>query len=252
MTESFPSASDPLAAATQLVKTGRLDQAKEVLTKYLMQNPASEQGWLLMSFVLSDAAQQKDCLERVLRINPSNTVAQSRLAHLMGKRTEELFHGKGAPPAPPATRPEPFAERHPVQPALSVLPSSETGAKSSHPAEPPSSSAVESELSAAPGRKFTFSGKWFWMISIILAAIIVGTIGVLLYVGVIAPAISHLSGTSTPTTQAVIVPTLPPVWTNTLTPTTTPTAAATFTPTVTITPSITATASKSRTPTKKP
>ncbi len=221
MTDSIPSASDPLAAATQLVKTGRLDQAKEVLTKYLMQNPASEQGWLLMSFVLSDPAQQKDCLERVLRINPNNTVAQSRLAHLLGKRTEELFHGKGTPPAPPAIKPEPFAERHPVQPALSVLPSSDAGVEQSHPAESHPGLFGETESSALPGRKIGFSGKWFWIISIILAAIILGIIGVLLYVGVIAPAISHLSNTATPTTQAVIVPTLPPAWTVTPTPTTT-------------------------------
>jgi hypothetical protein len=252
MTESFPSTPDPLTAATQLVKNGRLDQAKEVLTNYLMQNPSSEQGWLLMSFVLADAAQQKDCLERVLRINPNNTVAQSRLAHLLGKRTEELFQGKNTPPSPPPAKVESPAEKSPVPPVLSVLPASEERVERSQPVKVRPVPARASEAHALSGRKSTLSGRRFWIISIILIIIILGIIGVILYIGVIGPAISHLSIASTPTTQAVIVPTLPPVWTSTPTPTITLTSVPTSTPTVTLTPTATATELKSKTATKKP
>jgi hypothetical protein len=251
MTESFPSTSDPLTAATQLVKNGRLDQAKEVLTKYLMQNPSSEQGWLLMSFVLADAAQQKDCLERVLRINPNNTVAQSKLAHLLGKRTEELFQEKNTPPSPPPAKVETPVEKSPVPPVLSVLPAPEERVERPQPVRVRPAPARASDAPASLGRKSALSGRRFWIISVILIIIILGIIGVILYIGVIGPAISHLSMTSTPTTQAVIVPTLPPVWTSTPTSTITLTLVPTSTPTATLTPTVTATEIKSITATKK-
>jgi hypothetical protein len=251
MTESTPSTSDPLTTATQLVKNGRLEQAKEVLTKYLMQNPASEQGWLLMSFVLSDAAQQKDCLERVLRINPNNTVAQSRLAHLLGKRTEELFLGKGKPPSPPSARTESYAEKTPSAPALSVLPSSEDGMERPRPGSVTGKTAKEPEGADASGRKSAFSGRTFWIIAVVLIVVILGIFGTILYVGVIGPAISHLSMTSTPTPQAVVVPSLPPAWTSTLTPTITLTPIPSLTPTDTPTETPTISSIKSNTATKK-
>jgi hypothetical protein len=244
MDESFPSTTDPLTAATQFVKNGRLEQAKEVLTRYLMQNPTSEQGWLLMSFVLVNAAQQKDCLERVLRINPNNTVAQSRLAHLLGKRTEELFQGKGRPPSPPP--PKTAAPLEPVSQyaPLSEPPASESAFERVQPAALQSSTPIIPEPSPSEGRKSVFSGRWFWIITIVLTILILGIVATILYFGVIAPALSHLSITVTPTPSVVIVPTLPPAWTITLTPTKTLTPIFTSTPTVTPTPTVTQTNTK--------
>jgi hypothetical protein len=239
MSNSFPSVHDPLTEATQLVKNGRLDQAKEVLTRYLMKNPSSEQGWLLMSFVLSNAVQQKDCLERVLKINPNNTVAQSRLAHLLGKRTEELFQGKvQPPPAPPSppSKTEPPAPKIKVPPAMTEPPVPEANIDRSQPAVAQFPPSIPLDAAALQTKKSPFSGKWFLIVTIVLIVIILGIVGILLYVGVIGPAISHLSITPTPTAQAVIVPSLPPAWTNTLTPTETPTPEFTATPTVTPTP----------------
>ncbi len=251
MTESFPSASDPLTTATQLVKTGRLEQAKEVLSKFLMNNPSSEQGWLLMSFVLSDAAQQKDCLERVLRINPNNTVAQSRLAHLLGKRTEELFLGKNRSPSAQATKTESPADRKSVSPVLSVLPSSDAGIEKSRPAGKQKASVEGLEPPSETGRKSNSSGRWFRIVSIILIIVILGVIGTILYVGLVGPAISHLSITATPTTQAIVMPTLPPAWTSTLTPTETLKPTPTSTPTITLTAPPSLTPINSKTATKK-
>lgn len=251
MTESFPSSSDPLTTATQLVKNGRLEQAKEVLTKYLMQNPASEQGWLLMSFVLSDAAQQKDCLERVLRINPNNTVAQSRLAHLLGKRTEELFHGKGMPPSPPPARPELSGEKKPAAQIVSVLPPSDDGMQRAQSGAAARSGAGETGAPVVSGRVSPFTGRTFWIVAIVLLVVILGIFGTILYIGVIGPAISHLSITSTPTPQAIIVPSLPPAWTSTLTPTITLTSIPSSTPTDTLSETPTLTSIKSKTATKK-
>jgi hypothetical protein len=252
MSESFPSAQDPLTEATQLVKNGRLAQAKEVLSRYLMKNPSSEQGWLLMSFVLSDGAQQKDCLERVLRINPNNTVAQSRLAHLLGKRTEELFQGKGRPPSPPPPKSETSALRNPVPPIVTEQPLPGAHPDRSRPAASKFPSTVPLDSAALLGKKSALSGKWFLIIIIILIVLILVIVGTLLYIGVIAPAISHLSMTSTSTPQEVVVPSLPPVWTNTLTPTLTPTEVSTSTPTVTRTLSPTNTRTKTKPAGKNP
>ncbi len=255
MSESFPSTHDPLTEATQLVKNGRLDQAKEVLSRYLMKNPSSEQGWLLMSFVLADVAQQKDCLERVLRINPNNTVAQSRLAHLLGKRTEELFQGKGQPPAPPPPKSEAPAPRitpPPPPPVVKEKPAPVVNLAKPLPPiiEFPPSMPLDS--AALQAKKSPFRGKWFLIFVVVVIVLILGIVGTVLYIGVIGPAISHLSVTSTPTVQAVVVPSLPPAWTNTLTPTVTPTPEFTATPTVTPTPPPTSTRTSTKPATKKP
>ena len=252
MSESFPSANDPLTEATQLVKTGRLEEAKEVLTRFLMKNPSSEQGWLLMSFVLGDAAQQKDCLERVLRIDPNNTVAQSRLAHLLGKRTEELFEGKGQPPAASPLKNETFTPKSPVPPVVTEQPASGINLERSQPTAPQFPPAVPLDAAALHGKKSLLSGKWFVIITVVLIVLILGIVGTLLYIGVIGPAISHLSITSTPTTQAVVMPSLAPVWTNTLTPTVTPTPVFTSTPTATPTTPPTSTRTNTQPAGKKP
>jgi hypothetical protein len=256
MSDSNPPPADALTAATQMVKNGRLEQARETLMQYLMKNPSSEQAWLLMSYVLSDPSKQKDCLERVLKINPNNTVAQSKLAHLLGRRTEELFY-KGAqssqPPAPksepvPEPEPEPLPEPEPVPPPVlkaaakpkpEPLPPLEKPAFERKPAlhlesEPPAPVVPEipPDRVPPPERKPLFSGKWFKIITIALVALIVILVAVIVYVGVLGPALSSMLATPTPTTapvSTVDLP-LPPQWTQTLTPTATTAPPATETP----------------------
>ncbi len=262
MSNSTPPPTDALTAATQMVKNGRLDQARETLMGYLVKNPSSEQAWLLMSYVLSDPAKQKDCLERVLRINPNNTVAQSKLAHLLGRRTEELFRKSGAPPtaipskpepepAPeptPEPPPEPVMEPKPVPAAVPIPPPAERPVAVPSPAKhpiagpPPVPTAQiapepDNPLAAlvpSPKKKSLFSGKSFRIITIVLVALILVIAAVIFYIGVIGPAINSLSITPTPTLAPVVLPTyLPPKFTQTLTPTETPTPPPTFTPTLT-------------------
>jgi hypothetical protein len=251
MSDSNPPPADALTAATQMVKNGRLELARETLMAYLVKNPSSEQAWLLMSYVLSDPAKQKDCLERVLKINPNKTVAQSKLAHLLGRRTEELFSKKVLPPQPPAPDPEPEPIPAPIEepgPSVAPIPEKRTPAQkmaaeqvSEISPEPPAS---QTELVAAPVRKSLFSGKWFRIITIILLAVIGILIAVILYVGVIGPVISGVLATPTSTVAPVSTVELPPQWTQTLTPTATisppvtaaPTATPALTPTETTIP----------------
>jgi hypothetical protein len=264
MSNPTPPPPDALTAATQMVKNGRLDQARETLTQYLMHNPSSEQAWLLMSYVLPDPAKQKDCLERVLRINPNNTVAQSKLAHLLGRRTEELFKRKPAPPPPPVvpeaepeaeSQPEPVPEPEPElfsppenrfdkepeprakpvqKPAPPPPPPIPVPAVSKAPAEERSAPAAEPpapiSARALEGKKPLFSGTWFRIITLVLIGIIVVLVGVILYINIIGPAVNAMNSTATPTTEPVIVPTFPPEWTRTLTPTITETVPASDTP----------------------
>ena len=259
MSNSNPPPADALTAATQMVKTGRLEQARETLMQYLMKNPSSEQAWLLMSYVLSDPSKQKDCLERVLKINPNNTVAQSKLAHLLGRRTEELFYKGAQPsqsPAPkseplPEPEPEPFPEPEPepvpppvlkaaANPKPEPLPPLEKSAFERKPAVHPEQKspapmpATSPDRVPPPERKPLFSGKWFKIITIALVALIVILVVVIVYVGVLGPALTTMLATPTPTTapvSTVDLP-LPPQWTQTLTPTVTTAPPATETPAI--------------------
>jgi tetratricopeptide (TPR) repeat protein len=254
MSDSTPSPTDALAAATQMVKNGRLDQAREILMQYLMKNPSSEQAWLLMSYVLPDSEKQKDCLERVLKINPNNTVAQSKLAHLLGRRTEELFAKKpassvpsagksgfglpGKPKAVPVPEPTPVkpTEPEPEEPEKLEQPDADISLSEDLP-EPE----AKPEVPAAP-RKRLLSERWTRVLSIGAAILILILLAVILYIGVIGPVISSISTHQTPTPDRVVFPTYPPEWTLTPTRTVTPippspTATETEIPTQTFTPS---------------
>jgi hypothetical protein len=261
MSFSSPPPNDALTAATELVKTGRLDQARETLMQYLVKNPSSEQAWLLMSYVLPDPAKQRDCLERVLKINPNNTVAQSKLAHLLGRRTEELFIRPEKPSTPPPREPDhepepepepsiepepgPSVEPEPVE-ALSPAPRPASAAKPavfrirSAPPPAPSKTLTPAEITGTPSGGSIFSGKGRRILLIGSAALIAIILVVLLYISVIGPMIRNLGSTPTPTTEPVAFPTYPPEWTRTPTPTETPippTPTPTFTPTETLVPS---------------
>lgn len=71
-----------LFAAYQRIQAGEMPAARAMLKKLLRSHPNSERGWLLLSMAVPDAARQRECLRRVLQINPFNTEAQARLASL--------------------------------------------------------------------------------------------------------------------------------------------------------------------------
>ncbi len=90
---------DELRKAVELMRGGDSGAARTLLIDHVMHNPNSELGWMLLSYVLADRAQQVDCLERVLRINPHNEKARERLAELI---TPPPPVRAGTPPAIPA------------------------------------------------------------------------------------------------------------------------------------------------------
>ncbi|HLC33534.1 MAG TPA: hypothetical protein VJJ70_00860 [Anaerolineales bacterium] len=103
---------DELRKAVELMRGGDSGAARTLLIDHVMRNPGSELGWMLLSYVLVDRAQQVDCLERVLRINPQNEKARERLAELI---TPPPPMRAAAPPAVAAAGPA-AAEETPATP----------------------------------------------------------------------------------------------------------------------------------------
>lgn len=274
MTENPSAMPEALAIATQMVKGGRLDEAQAILVRFLAANPASEQAWLLMSYVVKDLAQQKDCLERVLRINPGNLVARSKQAQV-----SRVLSGEPSAPA----REEAHPEQPSQQPPTSAAPSSsnffegqfairQPPATPAHPAQKPDphlsqkpepKPAPKPEPRPKPGKKPISKpvpqitsdslahhspqrANLLPRVAVIsMAVIIIGIILAAIYFGTQSPLLSDSTATTAPTPQ-VIMFTLPPAWTVTRTPTVTSTA--TVTPTETPTPTDTPKPSATQTP----
>lgn len=71
-----------LADGINAARAGEQDRARELLTQVLAVNVGSELAWLWMSSVLETPQQRRDCLLRVLTINPYNDAARRGLAQL--------------------------------------------------------------------------------------------------------------------------------------------------------------------------
>jgi endonuclease YncB( thermonuclease family) len=73
-------------------------------------NPRSETAWLWLSAIVDDPDKERDCLERVLRINPDNEIAQQHLDKLNQATTAE-------PQPQPLEPPQESAQELPIPPA---------------------------------------------------------------------------------------------------------------------------------------
>src|SRR4030043_293190 len=74
--------SDLLQDALSAMQKGDITLAKQLLSQALIQDPNNETAWMLMSEVVEDVRLRRNCLERVLAINPNNTVASTALTKL--------------------------------------------------------------------------------------------------------------------------------------------------------------------------
>ncbi len=108
---------DELRQAGNLIRAGRSAEARPVLARYVQLHPDSEQGWLLLSMVLRDRAQQIDCLERVLKINPGNGLARERLAQFQVARQAPPASPSAPPFEPPAPAPQKTSSKPSTPPA---------------------------------------------------------------------------------------------------------------------------------------
>ncbi|HEY5159371.1 MAG TPA: hypothetical protein VII93_15525 [Anaerolineales bacterium] len=85
---------DVLLRIERLLRIGKQEEAQALLVEYLKVNPSSARAWWLMSLTIPDILQQRDCLERVLRLDPEDELARERLEML-----------KNQPIPPPSVKP---------------------------------------------------------------------------------------------------------------------------------------------------
>ena len=71
------------------VKAKNRADARRYLSAAVKLNPQNEEGWLWLAGTMTDPLIQKDCLERVLAINPENKRAKIGLDYLQNKLTEK-------------------------------------------------------------------------------------------------------------------------------------------------------------------
>ena len=74
--------SDLLIQAMTAKQSGDMTLAKQLLSQAIIQNPRNEGAWMLMSEVVEDIKLRRNCLERVLAINPDNAAANIALTRL--------------------------------------------------------------------------------------------------------------------------------------------------------------------------
>ncbi|MBN2148677.1 MAG: hypothetical protein JW726_14920 [Anaerolineales bacterium] len=100
---------DKLQEAIARIKSGDKQGGKKLIGEVLRENPNSETAWLWMSGVVETDQQRKDCLERILKINPQNQQAIRGLEKL---HTKSQPSSQPEPPAP--AQPPPIAPLFPT------------------------------------------------------------------------------------------------------------------------------------------
>jgi hypothetical protein len=75
--------------AIEAIKAGDKKTGGRLLGEVLRADPQNEMAWLWMSSVIDSVEHRRDCLKRVLAINPGNKVAQRGLAGLEQKQVRQ-------------------------------------------------------------------------------------------------------------------------------------------------------------------
>src|SRR5690606_34955836 len=86
----------PLKKSAELIRAGRLDDARNQLVGLLRLEPNNAQAWYLLSFVLDDPQRKQYALQQALKAQPDFERAQERLQQLRGELP-------AAPPSQPIT-----------------------------------------------------------------------------------------------------------------------------------------------------
>lgn len=108
-------------------------RARHLLTQAVRADPRSEQAWLWLAAVVDSPAQQRTCLEYVLRINPHNPQARRGLDSLAASPSPP----PAAPPPPEPQPPPPAASPQPPPPSPAPRPPQASGQHAPAPPAPP-------------------------------------------------------------------------------------------------------------------
>lgn len=71
--------------AIALIKSGKKNEARQLLGDHVQRYPNDAQGWALLFYCLDKPEQKRFCLEKVLSIDPGNEKARQTLARLTGE-----------------------------------------------------------------------------------------------------------------------------------------------------------------------
>ncbi len=93
--------SDLLQEAIRAKESGDIARAKQLISQSLIQSPRNEAAWMLMSEVVEDVRLKRNCLERVLTINPNNNDASTILAKLNTSPLKPVTRGERDQPIEP-------------------------------------------------------------------------------------------------------------------------------------------------------
>jgi tetratricopeptide (TPR) repeat protein len=127
-------------AGISALKAGEREKARTLLKQVVQAAPTNERAWLYLAGALTDATQQRYCLERVLALNPYNAAAQKGLDALNGRLSAPAVPPPATIAAPPVVHPEPKQQ-----------PQAASAAQAAAPLLPPSSmAAVEQAITAPP------------------------------------------------------------------------------------------------------
>jgi tetratricopeptide (TPR) repeat protein len=102
-----------LQFAQQALRLEDKATAQQYLRQAIQANPRSETAWLWLSAMVGDPAKERDCLKRVLSINPHNELARKHLAELdrtnppPSQSVPPLFPVTAPPPPPSSPQPAP-------------------------------------------------------------------------------------------------------------------------------------------------
>ncbi|MBA3470968.1 MAG: hypothetical protein H0T53_15140 [Herpetosiphonaceae bacterium] len=104
---------DELAQGIAAAKLGQRDVARQHLQNVLRTDPRHETAWLWMSGLVDTPAQKRDCLQRVLALNPGNEMARRGMEQMAQSEAASflsVFEPRTPPPAPVVIAPPPLSE----------------------------------------------------------------------------------------------------------------------------------------------
>lgn len=109
---------DKLENAIQKINSGEREEGLRLLIEVARADPGNENAWLWLGATLSDPQKRKDCLERVLKINPDNQRAARLLQQMEEKEPSRSSQPRPAQVAVPAQkteeRPAPREDQEPI------------------------------------------------------------------------------------------------------------------------------------------
>ncbi len=77
---------DKLHLAREAMQRSELPLARKLVAGVLLSDLSNERAWLMMARLVSDRGQVIECLERALKINPSNLAAAAALSAMKRKQ----------------------------------------------------------------------------------------------------------------------------------------------------------------------